>query len=534
MPDPILPAIPARVRASLALRIPAALASLALCASAALAQPALPEPVEIPLALRPAPDGALQLDPGKLVQLIAVNNVAVRNAQLQQGVSDRLLSAEQALYVPNFFSRLRSEDSDRPRSTDEFTGLDDLIGNRPAIAIETVRSAEVGVQFKLPTGGSIEVSHQLRDRTSNQLIGAQQEARGIVNIGFKQPLLRGAGRQATEADLRVVELEAGLDRARFAKQLLDTAGNGLDAYWQLARAVQGLTIREGSVATLRRLSEDVRRRVEGGFAPRTELLDVSIAVSARQTDLVRAQRAALEAQSRVRSILNVAVAPGDEVRFAPTVGPDASVPIAGGIEERVGRAIEEVPAFRLARLKRDQEQVRLDFARNQRLPDLNLEFGYRYNSLADGRREAIDEAFGRKHPGWYVGLNLEMPLDNRRGDSRLAAQSLRLQQAEIELDGSRKAIANDVLTRYRQFLSAQREAELQRTDVSAREQLLEADRAQYALGRARLRLLLEREDELNESRLRLLDAEIRVELARAALMLADGSLLAAHGVTLEP
>lgn len=473
------------------------------------------------------------LSPQSLVRLVAVRNAAAVNAGLQQAVSSNLLKAEQALYSPKLLARVRTDSVNRPRSTDEYTQLAEII-NPSGPLIARYKSLDVGLQFKLPSGAALDLSHQLNDRKSNLFLTPNSvEYTGTLSLVLKQPLLRNAGRAATEADLRIAELDAQLDVQRFSKEVLESAGEGMNVFWQLHRAIQGLSLREISMGSLRKLSADVASRVDAGFAPRTELLDMQIALSARETELVRAQRAVLEAQSRMRGVLNLGADLATEASFIPQVPPGEAPISRDDLGTRLEKARASWPVLQLALLRRQQEGVRLQFARNQALPDLSLEIGFNHNSLRDQLNAAWKDSFSNKNPGWFAAISLDMPLSNQRGDARLAAQTVRLEQAEAEVQAADRSLSNDLLTRIQQLQSTLSEARLQALDVRAREALLVADQARYQLGRARIRQVLEREDDLNESRLRLLDSDVRVELARLALMLADGSLLGHYGVDIQ-
>ena len=126
-----------------------------------------------------------------------------------------------------------------------------------------------------------------------------------------------------------------------------------------------------------------------------------------------------------------------------------------------------------------------------------------------------------------------MPVTNRQARRRVDAQRLRLQQAELEVGAVRNALSHDIRTRERQLDAALQEMLQLQEDVELREQLLQAERSAYGLGRSRLTDVLDREDQLNESRQRLVDALTRVELARLALRIADGSLLDVYDVQVE-
>lgn len=474
--------------------------------------------------------GMVPLSAEQLVQWIAVSNLSAVSARLQTNSSQQLMQAEQALYDPIFRAKARVDDNKRPRSTDEYVVLDQLSGKQTE-NLENSRSVENGFTFKMPTGAQLEVSHLMRYRESNLLLDASKmENRGILTLNFKQPLLRGAGRAVTEIDLQLQELDYAFERHRLVNELTSAATEGLTAYWQLHRALRGLSVRKISVDTLQKLGQMVARRVEGGFAPRTELLDADIALTSRQTELVRAERASLESQSRLRSMLSLAPFDHAEVSFEPQIQIQLEAPEDTHLEQRLQRPVETWPSYQMALMRQRQEQLRLNFARNQVNPDLSLEVGYNRNSLAQAGQTAFRQSFLNIYPGWSVQLGLEVPIGNDRARSRASSQALKAERADMELQAASNSIRNDVMTRWQQLQLTQREAQQLRKDVATREKLLEADRAQYELGRARFRQVLEREEDLNEARLRLLDGEIRVELARMSLSQADATLLDRYGV----
>jgi hypothetical protein len=73
--------------------------------------------------------------------------------------------------------------------------------------------------------------------------------------------------------------------------------------------------------------------------------------------------------------------------------------------------------------------------------------------------------------------------------------------------------------------------QLQR-ELAAREALLAAEKENHALGRSRMRQLIEAQDRVEDGRLRLADAELRARLSDLAFMTIAGSLLEDFGVRL--
>ena len=475
--------------------------------------------------------GGVEISPGKLAQLIVLRNVDALSAELQADVSERLYESEAALYDPVVFTLARYDDLHLPRAVDDPLNSP-FFGAQPEIE-EEIGTVEVGSRVQLYSGGEAQVSYQWRERRALALQGNRENV-NTMTVSLRQPLLRGLGRQATEADLRVIELERDIDVQRYRERLLEVAGDGVSAYWQLYRALASRSIREESLATVKEVREDVSRRVAGGFAPSTDQLEARIAVASRMADVTRSTSLVEEAQGQLLRLLNVEAA-REAPSFEPTRRPLGRREDAIDSQARFERALDSWPDLLISQLRARQEQVRLVFARNERLPTLDLSVGANWNTYSlDDRTpdwDILRPADGTN--GWFAGLEFEMPVTNRQARRRVDAQRLRLQQAELEVGAVRNALSHDIRTRERQLDAALEEMAQLQEDVELREQLLEAERSAYGLGRARLTDVLDREDQLNESRQRLVDALTRVELARLALRIADGSLLDVYDVQIE-
>lgn len=495
----------------------------------------------------PAADEPLPLSLTELVQLTLVHNAATQAARLQAEAAGRLLQAEGALYEPLASLRWRREGQDRPRTYEERTSGLTNVGKTSAL--EQIITGATGLRGKLPTGATFEFGHELRRRQSNLLASAgERENRGTLTLSIRQPLLRNAGREATEADLRVSELEQQIERQRFVKQLVDVVGEGAGTYWQLVRARDQLLLRERALESARQLREDVRRRVDGGVAPRVDLLEADIAVGARETEQLRAQQLVQEAEARIRNLLNQPGVPGGGQRYraveslpsAPAPAPAeaaSQTPVepvtAESTEATLQRLQAQWPGYQIARLRAEQEQVRLSHARNQQRPDLSVELGYNQNSLVPSFRYALEHSLRDLHPGWYVSLSMEMPIGNTPPRSRHEAQELKRDAARLLMEAEARALGNEWATRTAQRDSGRRELALMRHEVQQREALWRAERLNHESGRSRLRQLLEAEDRLTEVRSRLIEAEVRAQLSELALQALNGELFARFAIRID-
>ncbi len=508
-------------------------------AQAAQAGQAAPTDIVIDLAGLPTipARGEFALTPRLMVQLALARNADASYARLASEVSGHLAHAESGLFEVVAYGGVRHEDRKRKRSAQDIGGNSVLSPQfRELVLDENVYQAEMGVRRRLAIGGELSLSYKLGARNNNLIAVSNAERRdteydGALALTFRQPLLRGFGSTAVEADRRIAELEWAITRQQYKQQLLRSASEALTAYWQLHRAWETLRMRREAVQRAEAALRDIEARIGGGRLPPRGALEARSALTARRAEALRAEQGLSEAESRIKSLLNLGDDDYRDLRPRP-----ASAPPAGGLPvavdgDRLERALSRWPGMRIAELKRQQGGVRLDFAANQKRPQLDLTASCSSTSLSYRRSDAADDPLRGDYPDCYVGLSLEMPLQgNVRASSQHLAQRARMSQSDIEIQAVRTTLTNDLHLRARQLERVRQEVAEYRRDVELRAQLLASERTQFELGLSRLSQVIARENEWAAAREALLDAEARLALAEVALRVADGSLFDEYGV----
>ena len=275
--------------------------------------------------------------------------------------------------------------------------------------------------------------------------------------------------------------------------------------------------------------------VELKFAYVRELSEADRVYLERKLD--RAAQQLQEMRTRARNLLSVPgqALTGLRLEVVGLATPRAASFDAGVPEQPPATMAERWPAYRTAELRLEQERIRLAFAADQERPDASLEVGASSHSLRENQLGgAIGDALRLRHPGWYAGVALEVPLDNGAARGKRQAQALRVEAARLQLQSESVNLDNEWAIRRGQLLAALGERKQLQREVEGREALMRAERENYDLGRGRLRSLIEAQDRLGDSRLRLLDAEVRAELAILGLQAASGELLDLFDVRTAP
>jgi outer membrane protein TolC len=475
-----------------------------------------------------------QLDPATVLQLALAHNNDLRYAKLQAEVAREGYEAETGLYRPLGYATVRREGRNRPRTVEE--RLTAALGGIGRLD-ETGRSGEVGVRVRAPTGAEASLGWRSAQKRSNVIASAtfspsDSESNAALVMMVRQPLMRGAGRDVVETDLRVAEAEREIGRWQFRQQLLKVASDALNAYWALQRAVSAQALRQQALVNARALQADTRARIDGGRLPPAAAGEADVAVATREADLARGAQTVADAEARLRVLLDLPPEDGGW-RVAPV--DDAVPPVEGvaGAARRLPLALADWPPLRMAQWRRVQAEHRQRLADDRVRPALDMTLGYSTHALEYGPLDAAGEALKGHNPDWSIGFSLEVPLGgDPRAQAQQRAQRLRLEQAELEIHSVRQALASDLYNRVAQRDALGRELAQLQADLAARRGLLDADRIQFDAGSAPLNRLLRREADVLDAELRRADGAARLALAEVALQLADGTLLSAHRVEL--
>jgi outer membrane protein TolC len=482
------------------------------------------EPVTASPQANPAPK--LVLNPTSFAQLLLMRSLEIEYSRYSKEVAERIFAAESALYESVMYGNYRKTDTERQRTTEEKKIT--VLNQTDPVLFEKAKSVESGIKQLLPTGAEVTIGARIVERSNNIMAPVLSEVNSALIVTVKQPLLKGAGVAVTEADKRVNEYESLITAWQSRQQLLKVLSEGLSLFWQAQMAHQVAGLRLEMYRTAEALVADARQRVLAGkLAPRS-IQELDRFRLTRQADSVRYQQNANELQSRLLTQLNYRRVDFAGIELQPhAVEPRAQVHAA----DPVDHALDSWAPFQVSRLKVAQARTRLAYAANQRLPSLDLQYSYSSNGLAEAFRTSASLVKQNTYPDWWIGFNFEMPLlGNEKAKAQFQAQNLRVAQAETELSAVRLSLENDLFSKRSEIDSTRKEVEIFQTDVQLKTALRKSEQLRFEAGLGLVSGLIQSDQDLLEARIRLLDANGRLQIARLALSLADGTLLETHHV----
>ncbi|TVQ68583.1 MAG: TolC family protein [Oceanospirillales bacterium] len=466
----------------------------------------------------------VSLDKKSFAQLVLLRNPDVLITQAQRDIAQQQLRFDQGAYETEFFANLRASDKQTDNRGSIRTDVPLLINRQSGF--------DFGVRKLVRSGAEITVDYQgirTSDNTPTSLDLGLQDSKGALNFSIRQPLMRGIGAAQVEGRIAQAEIQIAVSEKEIRQQLLSKTFDALSLYWRLYREEQILTLNTNSLSNARKILADTERMVNAGRLPQTALTEAKSMVVLREAESFSIQQGYTQVTNAIMSLLNI---PSSEqiIRFETQSEPDTSAWILPeSFDDYYEQVLKTWPNYEIAQQRIAIEQQGLLMAQDELKPRLDLVMGYgqtgrRYQTKSFGG--PFNDSFKDDYPNWNMALELSMPIGgNESARARQEIALTRIAQNQLQADAVRVELANQLSTRLQQVTQSHEEMKRHAENVQMLSELLTIERDRYDRGMSRLMDVIDREDNYNMAVVRLLDSQIRFELAKATLQLSDGSLL---------
>lgn len=469
--------------------------------------------------------GAYALTLSDVVQRVLDHNAAIQGKLLDYAISQRKYNAERGVFEPIAFGSASHEANLRQNST-----VQAAQANGVAIFREVNNLFEGGVESLAPTGAQVRAGYTLGDLNNNipsslfatPVTTAQYQS--FAGLSLTQPLLKNFGTANTMAQIRLAALSSKIAFQEYRRELMTAVGGAEATYWSLHLAQQQVRFFEESVQIAEKVLGDNRGRLEAGKGSEQEVLEAQAGVGLRLAKLNDARQKVAEATNRLISLYGeTASADGRRIVLADSPALDAE---AVGADDLRERAMRLNPDYLAQEEKIEQELVRLGYARNQRLFEVNLKGAYGLNGLGSTPSHSFDFVEHAGYPAWSVGLELKVPiLGGVKGRNELAAARLQVTAAELALRALQTEIANGLDTARQKLDLAHSSADSYQAAVSYNQSLLDSALVRLEAGKVESRKVFEIEADLFDAKNSVVESLVRYKVAQLELELIEGAVL---------
>ena len=503
------------------------------------------------------------------------NNKDIEVARENVRIAEFDYRGAQGLYDPRFTTQAFYERIESPISSF-------LAGGQNGSTIQTDYTGTARLEGQTPKlGGNYRLDFSsVKLNTNNQFTALNPSYPLALTFSYTQPLWRGLKIDQTRRQIQIARKNLTLTDTQFRQRAIDTITNVQRAYWDLVFALRNLQVQRDAVSTARSQLEHNKRLVnEGQLAP----IDV-VAAEAQISSFEQRVFGALEDVSRAENSLKNLIAQDQKANLwsesiVPTDSVDLSAPQIS-LPDALKTAMENRPELQQSDVLKEINQIDQKFFKDQTKPAIDLVGTYGVTGLAGSvssnivnpltqssvlLRQRVDELselahldplpvippqqFSQDLLGGY-GQSLQNLLANRYGTARIGVQislPLRNRTAEANLGRTlvegerigtqRKQLEQTIQVDVRNALQSVRSSEARLRAATAtreaNEQQFASEQRKLDAGQSTVFLVLERQNNLTESRGQELKAQTDLNKAIADLQRATGNALHVNSIVVR-
>jgi len=390
------------------------------------------------------------------------NSPEIRVVSFDPSIAKQEITKEAAEFDPTAFGRGNYKQDDNPVNSIYEPGQSDT------------RLLESGIKQRTTMGSEWSVSYAVT-RAWDDLAGRTLPTRYEPMLVFqlKQPLFRDAWEQVNLAGVNIARLDHRMALLSFSQKAEDISTEVITAYWRLVQARRDLEVQQqllqSSLETLNKV--EGRREID---ATDVQIKQAETAAAVRQAGVLGAKKKVFDAQDAlIRLMADPQINTVSELEVVPISPPQAEIsnfqsPISNlKIENVLALAMERNPAVKLSKVAIEIEDINIAVAANQKMPRVDLTGQARTAGLARGIENAHDRLNSADFVSYGVGLTLEYPLGNRKGEAELLQRKFERKKAVSTLQNIADQVATQAKERIRAVETSLAEIEYQKQAAQA-------------------------------------------------------------------
>jgi outer membrane protein TolC len=449
------------------------------------------------------------------VRMALENNLGVQIERLNPQIQVLGISRSAAAYAPTLFSNLSRRNATAPPT-------DFLSASGSSVVTNGNFTTTGGVQQLLKWGGaSYQLSIDGTRGTSNAAYTVFSPQLGSdFNAVYTQPLLKNFKIDATRQQLALSQNQAASADILLQQRVTQTARNVRAAYYALAGAISGLDVAQQSLDVARTSLKNNQTRVEVGTMAQIDIVSAEAEVASNEEGVIVAQAQIETAQDQLRTLVMNPNQPDFwSARFTPSEQPTLA-PHEINIDAAVKNALQNRTDIRDFKKNMDTTDINLAYARNQKLPQLDVTARYGLTGIAGTQFQydntgispivvgqnvrpfssALGDVFGNDFRTWSFGVNLSYPIGTSVADAAYAQVKLQKQQDQQNLQNLEMSVTAQVRQAGRDVNTNLRRVESTRRARELAEQKLTADNKRFAVGLASSFEVLQSQRDLSRAR----------------------------------
>ncbi len=367
-----------------------------------------------------------------------------------------------------------------------------------------------------------------------------------LTFTVSQPLLRGAGRFANTALIKIARRSLQQSRSSFEAEVNDAILNVVSLYWNAVEARDALDVEQKSLKLAEASYDRDNRSLELGALPPLDIYRSQSEVAARKVEVIQAAYALTQAEEALRITIGADRDPhANTLELNLTEKPQTAGELENiDAETALNQALSQRPELDAVKDALDNDADGIRLAHNQLKPNLQLQGFYQSSGLGGnqynltngalvapgGFGTSMSQLFGFGYPGYGGTLSLTLPMRNRGGEANLG-NALVSRTRDLDTGGQiREQITREVHDAVHQLDEARQALTAGTVSFDLAQKTLTSEQRKYELGAETNFFVLDAQTRLAQAELSLLQTQVNYRIALAAVGHSTGNLLSPYNV----
>jgi outer membrane protein TolC len=482
-----------------------------------------------------------------LINLMIDRNLDINSNRLSP-VSSRLQSLVFHRFLQPTLTVSGTVSRDTSASTTQLNG---------AQALSQLRhNFSVGYAQTLPSGTTFSATATMNRVSSNSVLNTFNPSySGRMTYSITQHLLRDRGRVVNMRQILQSQNNEKISETQFEISLINLVVSAQKGYWDLVFANEDMKVKQRSLELAERTLEENKAKVEIGSMAPIDVVQTRADVASRRELVVVSNGSMTQSEDQIKKLIANA---NDPTMFlvrlrtleSPRRPTDIRIP---PLAEAVQVAMESRPELRQALLNEQNRDLDVKYAKNQKLPLLDVTASYNHNGtggtqtirgnvlgsnevqdvIPGGLGDAFGQLFRYDYTGYSLGFSLIIPLKNKAAEAEFSRTVNERRLAGTQMEATAANIALEVRNSIIAAETNRARIETAQTARELAEQKMEAEQTKFDLGVSTLRFVLEEQRNVAQAQSNELQAMVNFTKSLVDLDRAMGVTLKRNNIELD-
>jgi outer membrane protein len=546
---------------------------------------------------RPIPERTVGLEPGKIVKWTlrdAIMAALEKNVDIELDRGNvRLMQydiiAAQGFYDPETTSSILYNKSTRA------TAFRNAGINQGNTVTSDSLTYNFGMRKNLERWGSVlDASFENQRLVSNTSTLTTQYTPAL-SFGITQPLFRNFEIDTARRNILIARRQLDLTDAQFRARVIAIIAQVQQAYWNLSLAINNERVRRDSVKLAETFLDNTKRQVEVGTLAQIEVVSAATSLESRRQEVFQAMNQVGIAENALKNL--TAGGPNDELwssAIDPIEPFDLKNQTPMPVADAINLAHQNRPEIRQQNASKEMNKINIDFFRNQAKPQIDLVASYSINGLGGtpltttgpncdreiinpatgqpvcasvevaslngalvpvvntrpfdpaavdtapitnqfvgGYGTALGNMFKNEFRTWQVGVQITLPLRNRRAKAQLGRALEEGRQLDLQTRQLMQNIEVEVRNAVQALETAKMRVDAAQAATQYALQQLQGEEKRFAAGLQAAFFVLQRQNELSMAQIAELQAKADYNIATSNLQRVMSTTLSSNSIEIK-